>query len=96
MLAEDAAFFPAARQPDASDASGKPTNWAQAPASTVWQRSLVTRAWRLAQFQRGEVEVNAGAEPDAASEPPPDGLETRIEPNRFDDYVWLTGMAPSQ
>ena len=96
VLAEDAAFFPAARQPDASDATGKPTDWAQVSTQAVWQRSLVTRAWRLAQFQRGEVEVNAGAEPDAASEPPPDGLDTRIEPNRFDDYVWLTGMAPSQ
>lgn len=65
-------------------------------ARTVWQRSLATRRWRLEQLRRGAIEVNAGAEPDAASAPPPGGLETRVDADRFDDFVWLTGVAPAQ
>ena len=54
----------------------------------------MTRNWRLEQFARGEIEVNAAAEPDDASEPPGGGLETRVEPDRFDEFRWLTGVAP--
>ena len=61
---------------------------------SIWRKSLVTRHWRLEQFARGEIEVNADAEPDAASEPPDGGLETRVEADRFDDFRWLTGVAP--
>ena len=96
VLAEDATFFPAARLPDASDAPNAAADWQPETVRSVWQRSLVTRAWRQAQFQRGEIEVNAGAEPDAASTPPADGLETRVEADRFDDFRWLTGMGPAQ
>ena len=85
VLAPDADFFPNARR-----ASGAES------AETVWRKSLVTRDWRLEQFQRGAIEVNAGAEPDDDSEPPAEALETRVEPNRFDDFVWLTGFDPSQ
>ena len=85
VLAPSADFFPRARS--AGEA---------ASAETVWNQSLVTRAWRQKQFVRGFIEVNAGADPDADSEPPPDGLETRVDPDRFDDFAWLTGVAPSQ
>ena len=85
VLAPRADFFPRARS--AGDATS---------AETVWNKSLVTREWRQEQMARGEIEVNAGAEPDDHSEPPGDGLETRVDPDRFDDFAWLTGVAPSQ
>ena len=67
-----------------------------ASAEMVWKRSLVTRDWRLRQLERGEVEVNAGAEPDDRSQPPEGGLDTRVPPDRFDDFLWLTGVEQSQ
>ncbi|MYF28552.1 MAG: PD-(D/E)XK nuclease family protein [Gammaproteobacteria bacterium] len=82
VVAPDADFFPKALA-----AGGE-------PVEAVWRKSLVTRNWRLEQFARGEIEVNADAKPDAASEPPEGGLESRIEPDRFDDFRWLTGVAP--
>ena len=85
VLAPDEDFFPDARV--AAGAAG---------AETVWNKCLVTRAWRLEQLARGEIEVNAGAEPNADSEPPADGLETRTDPDRFDDFGWLTGVESSQ
>ena len=65
-------------------------------ARRVWERSLATRRWRLDQLRRGAIEVNAGAQPDDASAPPIGGLEARVDADRFDDFVWLTGVAPSQ
>ncbi|MDE0178640.1 MAG: PD-(D/E)XK nuclease family protein [Gammaproteobacteria bacterium] len=82
VVAPDARFFP-----EALAAGGE-------PVEAVWRKGLVTRNWRLEQFARGEIEVNADAEPDAASEPPEGGLESRIEPDRFDEFRWLTGVAP--
>jgi len=82
VVAPDARFFPKALA-----AGGE-------PVEAVWGKSLVTRNWRLEQFARGEIEVNADAEPDAASEPPEGALESRIEPDRFDEFRWLTGVAP--
>ena len=82
VVAPDTRFFPRAL------AAGGET------VESVWRKSLVTRNWRLEQFARGEIEVNADAEPDAASEPPEGGLESRIEPDRFDEFRWLTGVAP--
>ena len=84
VVAPDAAFFPNAM------AAGGET------VEAVWQKSLVIRHWRLRQFDRGEIEVNAYAGPDAASEPPPGGLETRVAADRFDEFRWLTGVAPFQ
>ena len=84
VVAPDSRFFPQAR------AVG------DEPVEAVWRKSLVTRSWRLEQFARGEIEVNADAQPDAASEPPEGGLESRIEPDRFDEFRWLTGVAPFQ
>ena len=82
VVAPDAGFFPKAL------AAGGET------VQAVWHKSLVTRDWRLQQFAKGEIEVNADADPDAASGPPEGGLETRIEPDRFDEFRWLTGVAP--
>ena len=83
VLAPDADFFPGART--AADS-----------AEVVWNKSLATRAWRLEQLARGAIEVNAGADPDAGSQPPAGGLETRVDADRFDDFAWLTGVEPSQ
>ena len=85
VLAPDADFFPRARV--AADAQG---------VEMVWNKSLVTRAWRLEQLAKGEIEVNAGAAPDDRSEPPADGLDTQVDPDGFDDFVWLTGVDTSQ
>ena len=87
VLAPSADFFRRARSP---------ADVAVVSAETVWRRSLVTRDWRLKQLARGEIEVNAGAEPDADSEPPAGGLDTLVDPDRFDDFKWLTGIEPSQ
>ena len=85
VLTPDADFFPRARV--AADVDG---------AETVWNKGLATRAWRLEQLAQGAIEVNAGADPDSRSEPPADGLETRVDPDRFDEFGWLTGVEPSQ
>jgi len=85
VLAPSAGFFPRARSASGADS-----------AETVWNKSLVTRAWRQKQLAQGVIEVNAGAEPDDRSQPPADGLETRVDPDRFDDFAWLTGVVPSQ
>ena len=82
VVAPDAGFFPKALAADGDT------------VEAVWQKSLVTRDWRLQQFAKGEIEVNADAEPDDASEPPEGGLETRIGSDRFDEFRWLTGVAP--
>ena len=85
VLAPERGFFAAAQGADNAE-----------DARMVWERSLATRRWRLEQLRRGAIEVNAGAEPDDASAPPAGALETRVAPDRFDDFVWLTGLAPSQ
>ena len=85
VLAAERGFFAAAQGADNAE-----------NARTVWERSLATRRWRLEQLRSGAIEVNAGAEADHASAPPAGGLETRVEADRFDDFVWLTGLAPSQ
>ena len=85
VLAAGEGFFPEAWRPDKAES-----------AQAIWRRSLATRKWRLEQFARGEIEVNAGAEPDAASTPPADGLNTCVEADRFDNFTWLTGLTPSQ
>ena len=82
VLAPDARFFPSAL-----GAGGE-------GVESIWARCLVTRNWRLQQFERGEIEVNAGAEPDADSEPPANALKIPEGPNRFDEFHWLTGVAP--
>jgi len=82
VLAPDAAFFPGALGASGDD------------VESIWRKCLVTRDWRLAQFGRGVIEVNAGAEPDADSEPPPGALAIPEGPDRFDEFQWLTGVEP--
>ncbi|MCE2461783.1 MAG: PD-(D/E)XK nuclease family protein [Pseudomonadales bacterium] len=82
VVAPDAHFFPRAIVTEGEE------------VQSIWRKSLVTRDWRLEQFARGEIEVNADAEPDDASEPPDGGLETRVGADRFDEFRWLTGVAP--
>ena len=80
VLATDHLFFPQAR------AYGTET------PREVWQRAQETWRARRVQLGKGQIEVNAGAEPDDLSEPPPGGLDTLVPPNRFDDFTWLTGV----
>lgn len=81
VLAPDDVFFPRALGTGGEDVQG------------IWRKCLATRDWRLEQFARGEIEVNADAEPDAGSQPPDGCLETRLGPDRFDEFRWLTGVA---
>ncbi len=84
VLAPDTRFFPSAL-----GAGGEGVD-------SIWAKCLVTRNWRLQQFEQGEIEVNAGAEPDADSEPPPGALKIPDGPNRFDEFRWLTGVEPNR
>jgi hypothetical protein len=60
--------------------------------AAIWARLRATYLWRRAQIATGQIEVNAaGAGPDLWSAPPADALDTKIDPDPFDDYTWLTG-----
>ena len=60
--------------------------------AAIWTRLRATYLWRRAQIAAGQVEVNAaGTEPDLWSAPPADALATNVDPDKFDDYTWLTG-----
>ena len=84
VLGPDAGFFP------------KALGAADLTTQAIWEQGLVTYDWRRGQFARGEIEVNAGAAPDDASEPPDSALETRVAPDRFDPFRWLTGVEAYQ
>ncbi|MCY4014767.1 MAG: PD-(D/E)XK nuclease family protein [Gammaproteobacteria bacterium] len=84
VLGPDARFFPAA------------LGAADLTTEAIWEQGLVTYDWRRGQFAGGEVEVNAGAAPDERSEPPDGALETRVPPDRFDTFRWLTGVEAFQ
>ena len=84
VLGPDARFFP------------KALGTGALTTEAIWEQSLATYAWRRRQFASGEVEVNAGAAPDEHSEPPDGGLETRVPPDRFDAFQWLTGVESFQ
>ncbi|MCZ6889710.1 MAG: PD-(D/E)XK nuclease family protein [Gammaproteobacteria bacterium] len=59
---------------------------------TLWQQSESTFRWRRGQLDAGLIEVNvAGTVPTERSYPPPDGLDTLVDPDRFDDFGRLTG-----
>ena len=62
----------------------------------IWQQGLVTYDWRREQLNNGAIEVNAGAAADESSRPPDGGLETRVPPDRFDPFRWLTGVEAFQ
>ena len=80
VVAPDERFFPKAIAAGGED------------IKAIWRKSLVTRGWRLGQLAEGKIEVNAGAEPDDDSRPPEGGLDTLVEPDRFDEFRWLTGV----
>ena len=80
VLGPDSRFFP------------KALGAAELTTEAIWEQGLVTYDWRRGQFSRGEIEVNAGAAPDEASEPSNGALETRVPPDRFDTFRWLTGV----
>ena len=84
VLGPDARFFP------------KAVGAADLTTQAIWEQGLVTYDWRRGQFAGGEIEVNAGAAPDEASEPPDGALETRVPPDRFDTFRWLTGVEAFQ
>jgi hypothetical protein len=83
LLAPDSDIFPQAQV------------WAPSggvDVAALWSRGEQTYAWRRDQLDQGLVEVNTrSAEPTSRSEPPEDGLDTLVEPDRFDDYTTLTG-----
>ena len=59
---------------------------------TLWQQSQSTFRWRRGQLDAGLIEVNvAGTGPTERSYPPPDGMNTLVDPDRFDDFGRLTG-----
>ncbi len=58
----------------------------------IWRAAESAYLWRRSQIDAGVIEINAGALPDDASAPPEDALETRVLPDRFDDFRWLTGV----
>ena len=84
VLTPDSTFFPTALGANGS------------AVEDIWRRGLVTFDWRCRQFANGEIEVNAGAEPDERSAPPDRGLDTLVPPDRFDDFRWLTGVESFQ
>ena len=68
------------------------TSAAGGTTEDLWAQSEITRAWRREQLANGQIEVNvAGTAPTERSAPPPGGLDTRTDPDRFDDFGWLTG-----
>ena len=88
VLAPDGDMFPNA-VPQAPNAGER--------IEDLWQRMQATDAWRRGQLARGEIEVNVrGAEADARSEPPPDTLPRRNEPDPFEEFRWLVGQGRFQ
>jgi hypothetical protein len=60
--------------------------------AALWQRVAASYDWRRAQIAAGTIEVNAAnTEATAASTPPAHALAAAEEPDRFDDFTWLTG-----
>jgi hypothetical protein len=83
VLANDSTVFPDAAVFAPADDEG---------IAAIWARLRATYLWRRAQIAAGRVEVNAaGTEPDLWSAPPADALITNVDPDKFDDYTWLTG-----
>lgn len=58
----------------------------------VWARASAAYDWRRAQIGANQIEVNAaGTTPTDQSAPPPNALSTETNPDRFDEFRWLTG-----
>lgn len=83
MLSLDHAFFPHAEIIERAADGDSTDYWRQ--VESLWR-------WRRQQLERGLVEVTvAGTEPDARSEPPPDGPDLPATSDDFNEYWGLTG-----
>ncbi len=88
ILAQDASVFPDATvyAPDNGES-----------VEELWKRVGVSYDWRWKQLARGRIEANvAFTQPTDESNPPASALETSDDPDRFDDFVNLTGWADYQ
>jgi hypothetical protein len=88
VLAQDTAVFPDAVPFPPADEGG---------LDALWPRVAASVAWRWRQLGAGLIEVNApGTEPDGRSAPPAAALAPEERPDRYDDFVRLTGWEPGQ
>ncbi|MCX7064795.1 MAG: hypothetical protein NT024_09640, partial [Proteobacteria bacterium] len=88
ILAQDARVFPRAVTHPA--ASGE-------TVVDLWQRISATYEWRRQQLRAGRIEVHVAATTQMeASAPPAQALAAASDPDRFDDFVNLTGWADYQ
>ena len=83
ILAHDTSVFPEAIECAPQTGEG---------VEGLWSRLSETVDWRWRQLAAGDIEVNvAGTEPDEHSVHPDRGLDTGVEPDRFDAFTRLTG-----
>jgi hypothetical protein len=88
VLAQDAGVFPNAVV--CAPASGE-------SIEKLWKRVGASYAWRRRQLDAGLIEVNVDSTlPTEDSLPPDDALDVASDPDRFDDYVNLTGWTEYQ
>ena len=88
VLAQDARVFPRAVTHPA--ASGE-------TIVDLWGRISAMYDWRWQQLSVGRIEVNVATTAQmAASSPPPQALAAAPDPDKFDDFVNLTGWADYQ
>jgi len=88
ILAQDASVFPDATvyAPDSGES-----------VEDLWKRVGASYDWRWKQLARGRVEANvAFTQPTDESNPPAAALDASDDPDRFDDFVNLTGWAEYQ
>ncbi len=88
ILAQDASVFP--------DAVVCPPNNGES-VEDLWRHVGASYDWRWKQLADGRIEANvAGTQPTQASNPPAAALDASDDPDRFDDFVNLTGWAEYQ
>ena len=88
ILAQDASVFPDATvyAPDSGES-----------VEELWKRVGASYDWRWKQLARGRIEANvAFTQPTDESNPPATALDASDDPDRFDDFVNLTGWAEYQ
>lgn len=88
LLATDRDYFPEARLVRKKD------EVADEGAAHLWQRFLVTWAWRRGQIDQGLIEVVLDEEGD--TEPPEEGLVLEVLNTRYNDYLKLAGWGDEQ
>ena len=88
ILAQDASVFPDATvyAPESGES-----------VEDLWKRVGASYDWRWKQLARGRIEANvAFTQPTDESNPPATALDASDDPDRFDDFVNLTGWAEYQ